>query len=62
MEALIVEMIEKGIRLPLAQKDFERKFLRLALDIHLGNRIETAKTLGIHRNTLGNKLSKHRLS
>lgn len=61
LEAVIVEMIQGGIRLRLAQKDFERKFLRLALDIHHGNRIATSRALGIHRNTLTSKLSKHRL-
>jgi len=61
LEAVIVEMIQSGIRLRLAQKDFERKFLRLALDIHRGNRIATSKPLGIHRNTLTRKMSQHRL-
>jgi len=61
LEAVIVEMIQSGIRLRLAQKDFERKFLRLALDIHRGNRIATSKALGIHRNTLTRKMSQHRL-
>ena len=62
LEAIIVEMVEKGIRLDLAARDFESKYLRIALDLHRGSRAGTAKALGIHRNTLGNKLSKHRLS
>ncbi len=61
LEAIIVEMVEKGIRLELAQKDFERKYLRIALDLNQGSRLATARALGIHRNTLNNKLTKHRL-
>ncbi len=61
LEAIIVEMVENGIRLELAQKDFERKYLRIALDLNQGSRLATARALGIHRNTLNNKLTKHRL-
>ena len=61
MEAIIVEMVEKGICLDLAQRDFEKKYLRIALDINQGSRLATARALGIHRNTLNNKLVKHRL-
>jgi DNA-binding NtrC family response regulator len=61
METIIVEMVEKGICLDLAQRDFERKYLKIALDINQGSRQATARALGIHRNTLINKLAKHRL-
>jgi DNA-binding NtrC family response regulator len=61
MEAIIVEMVEKGILLDLAQRDFEKKYLKIALDINQGSRLATARALGIHRNTLNNKLAKHRL-
>ena len=62
LEAIIVEMVEKGIRLELASRDFEQKYLRIALDINQGSRAVTAKALGIHRNTLSNKIAKHRLA
>jgi len=55
-------MIERGIRLPLAKKDFEKTYLRLALEKNQGHRLATAQDLGIHRNTLKNKLAKHRLA
>ncbi|MFQ5718335.1 MAG: helix-turn-helix domain-containing protein [Acidobacteriota bacterium] len=61
LEAIIVEMVECGIQLDLAAKDFERKYLKIALDVNEGNRMATARALGIHRNTLTNKLGKHRL-
>jgi DNA-binding NtrC family response regulator len=61
LETLILDMLDRGIRLPLAQKDFEKVYLRLALDRNDGHRQATAKVLGIHRNTLKNKLAKHHL-
>lgn len=62
LESLISEMLERGIRLPLAEKDFEKTYLKLALEMHDGHRQDTARALGIHRNTLKNKLTKHRLN
>ena len=62
LEALIQDMLNRGIRLPLAQKDFEKTYLRLALDRNSGHRQDTARVLGIHRNTLKNKLAKYRLA
>lgn len=62
LESIIAEMLEMGIRLPLARKDFEKAYLRLALEKNHGHRLATARSLGIHRNTLKNKLVKHRLS
>ena len=62
LEALIAEMLERGIRLPLAEKDFEKAYLKLALEMNNGHRQDTARALGIHRNTLKNKLTKHRLN
>ena len=62
LETVIAAMLDMGIRLPLAAKDFEKAYLRLALEKHQGHRLATARSLGIHRNTLKNKLVKHRLS
>jgi DNA-binding NtrC family response regulator len=62
LETIIAEMLEMGIRLPLAKRDFEKAYLRLALEKNEGHRLATAHSLGIHRNTLKNKLVKHRLS
>jgi DNA-binding NtrC family response regulator len=62
LETIITEMLDMGIRLPLAKKDFEKAYLRLALERNEGHRLATARSLGIHRNTLKNKLVKHRLS
>lgn len=61
LEALIVEMIESGIRLDMAQREFERKYLKIALRMSRDNRLATARRLGIHRNTLHHKLAKHKI-
>lgn len=61
LEGIIGEMVVKGIRLGLARNDFERKYLRIALELNRGSRTATARALGIHRNTLNNKLSKYDL-
>src|SRR3954465_10798710 len=57
MEALIEEMLDGSILLAEAIGEFEKIYIQKALaqnDHHLGR---TAATLGIHRNTLSNRLS-----
>ncbi|MFQ5669651.1 MAG: helix-turn-helix domain-containing protein [Acidobacteriota bacterium] len=61
LEAIITEMVDKGIRLDLARDDFERKFLQIALERYRGSRKATARALGVHRNTLGHKIAKYRI-
>lgn len=61
LEALISQMVERGILLEEAVKDFERKFIRRALERAAGNQSRAAKLLGIHRNTLGRKVEEYRL-
>jgi DNA-binding NtrC family response regulator len=39
----------------------EREIIRLALDLHSGNRQATAKMLGVNRSTLFNKMRRHGL-
>lgn len=61
MERLVVEMCSRGIRLPQAMREFERHYLEAALSRSGGSRTGAARALGIHRNTLTNKLQGHRL-
>jgi DNA-binding NtrC family response regulator len=56
LERLVGEMVDKGIRYDDAQREFERRFIARVLQVHDGNLGHTAKTLGIHRNTLTRKL------
>ena len=56
LDALVSEMIEKGILFEEACSEFERRFLQRALERARGNRTLAAQTLGIHRNTLSRRL------
>ena len=56
LERLVGEMVDKGIRYDDAQREFEKRFIARVLQVHDGNLGHTAKTLGVHRNTLTRKL------
>ena len=56
LHELVVEMVEKGIPLELAMREFERAYLVHVLEAHAGNQSAAARSLGIHRNTLSKKL------
>lgn len=55
MELIVKDMIEKGISLKDALREFEKIFYEQAARKHDGNRTRMAETLGIHRNTLSNR-------
>ncbi len=55
MDLLVKDMIEKGINLKDALREFEKIFYEQAARKHDGNRSRMAETLGIHRNTLSNR-------
>jgi transcriptional regulator with PAS, ATPase and Fis domain len=57
LEALVVEMVDKGIRFSEAKREFEKRFITRVLQQHRGNLSRAAKDLRIHRNTLGKKIS-----
>lgn len=61
LDALIAEMVDKGIRFDEACGEFERRFIKRVLDRAAGNRSHAAKALGIHRNTLSRKLEELQL-
>ncbi len=61
LDALIGEMIEKGIRFPDARREFEKRFLASMLQRHKGNLSRAAQELRIHRNTLGKKIDEYKL-
>jgi len=56
LEALVAEMVEKGILFDEARAEFERRFIQRVLDLAHGNRSNAAQTLGMHRNTLSRKM------
>ncbi len=61
LEALVSQMVDRGILLEEAIAEFEKKFIKAAMDGSRGNQSRAARLLGIHRNTLGRKLEKFRL-
>ena len=61
MERLVLDLCQHDIGLPLALREFERKFLEVILHRYGGNRTRAARALGVHRNTLANKLQSHGL-
>jgi Fis family transcriptional regulator len=61
LEALVGQMVERGILLDEAITDFERKFIKRALERANGNQSRAARELGIHRNTLSRKLDEYKL-
>ena len=62
LEALIVEMVDKGIRFSEAKREFEKRFITRVLQQHRGNLSRAAKDLRIHRNTLGKKMAEYKLN
>ncbi len=57
LEALIEEMLDGHILLEEALAEFERVYIQKALNRHQEHLSNTAKVLGIHRNTLSKRVS-----
>ena len=56
LAALVEEMVAGGIRVDEAVRELEAQFLRHALEESNGNQSRAATSLGIHRNTLRQKM------
>jgi transcriptional regulator with PAS, ATPase and Fis domain len=61
LDALVTEMIEKGILFSEARREFEKRFIARVLQRHRGNLSRAAKELRLHRNTLGRKVAEFEL-
>ena len=61
LDALIVEMVDKGIRFSDAKREFEKRFIQRVVQRHRGNLSRAAQDLRIHRNTLGRKVEEYKL-
>lgn len=62
LEALVNQLVDRGILFDEALAEFEKRFIQKVLEHHQGNQSRTARTLGIHRNTLSRKLELYRLN
>jgi Fis family transcriptional regulator, factor for inversion stimulation protein len=61
LDALVTEMIDRGILFSDARREFEKRFISRVLQRHQGNLSRAAKDLKIHRNTLGKKIVEYKL-
>ena len=61
LESLIVQLVERGVRFPDAQAEFEKKYIRRVLDHARGNQSRAARILGMHRNTLSRTIGELRI-
>jgi len=61
LEALVTEMVDKGIRFEEAKREFEKRFIARVLQRHRGNLSRAAADLKIHRNTLGKKIGEYKI-
>lgn len=57
MVNLVNEMLDGRILLPEAMSEFENLYIELALERNSNHISKTAKSLGIHRNTLSKRVS-----
>lgn len=61
LEGLVSQMVERGILFDEAVGEFEKRFIKRALERAAGNQSRAAEVLGIHRNTLSRKIGEYKL-
>ena len=61
LQKLISDLVDGGIRLGQANREFEKEFILATIQKHQGNLSLSARSLGIHRNTLNHKIHGLRL-
>jgi DNA-binding NtrC family response regulator len=54
---IVDELVGRGVTLDQARREFERQFIVASLKSNRGNFCRSARSLGVHRNTLRNKVS-----
>ena len=60
LEAICLEMIEKGILFAEGVEQFEKCFIAEVVKRHGGNLVRASADLGIHRNTLAKRMNHYR--
>ena len=61
LEGLVAQMVDRGILFDEAIGEFEKRFIKRALERANGNQCRAAKMMGIHRNTLSRKIGEYKL-
>lgn len=57
LDKIVDELVRQGVTLEQARKEFEKQFIVASIQLNEGNLCRSARCLGIHRNTLRNKVS-----
>lgn len=57
LDRLVNELASQGVTLAQARETFERQFILASLRLNHGNITNSADHLGLHRNTLRNKVA-----
>lgn len=57
LSRIVDELVRRGVTLEQARREFEKRYIVASLKWHDGNYGRSAKSLGVHRNTLRNKVS-----
>jgi DNA-binding NtrC family response regulator len=53
---IVEELVRQGVTLDQARREFEKQYIVSTLRSNAGNFSRSARDLGVHRNTLRNKL------
>ena len=54
---IVDELVRQGVTLEQARREFEKQYIVSSLRSSSGNHTRSARRLGVHRNTLRNKVS-----
>ncbi|MFN7942504.1 MAG: helix-turn-helix domain-containing protein [Thermoanaerobaculia bacterium] len=57
LHQIVDELVGQGLTLEQARQEFERQFITASLKSNDWNFCRSARSLGVHRNTLRNKVS-----
>lgn len=57
LSQIVNELVRQGVPLDQARREFEKQFIVASLRSNEGNLCRSARSLGVHRNTLRNKVS-----
>ncbi|MEM6797101.1 MAG: helix-turn-helix domain-containing protein [Acidobacteriota bacterium] len=57
MTSIVEELVRQGITLSQARREFERRFIEASIRSSGGSLGRAARALGVHRNTLRNKMA-----
>jgi len=57
LSQIVGELVDQGVTLEQARQEFERQFIVASLRSNDWNFCRSARSLGVHRNTLRNKVS-----